>query len=141
MQHNERIYGKMRVVRASVTVETTLIMPVILACLVFLIVMNGYLHDLVVMNGITVEVLYSETEDMEKLIQENLQGQLFWQSNVECSKDENPLKTTIIWKNKYSFPLKGILNMIINETEPEVSGKVQKQAWSMSQIIRYVDQN
>ncbi|MDD7388465.1 MAG: hypothetical protein PUG60_02190 [Lachnospiraceae bacterium] len=141
MQHNKKVYGKMRMVRASVTVETTLIMPMILACFIFLIVINGYLHDMVVMNGRTVEVLYSETEDTEKLIQENLQGQLFWQSNVEYSKDENPLKTTIIWKNKYSFPLKGIMNMVINETEPEVSGKVEKQTWSMSQIIRYVDQN
>lgn len=127
--------------RASVTVETTLIMPLILACLVFLIIINGYLHDLVVVTGSSVEVLYSETEDMEKLFQENVQGQLFWQSNVVYSENEDPMRKSITWKNKYSFPLKGLLNMIISETEPELSGKVQKQAWSMSQIIRYVNQN
>lgn len=134
---------KIGMMHASVTVEITLIMPVVLACLVLLIVINGYLHDMVVMNGISTEVLYADTEsgDAEKMFQQIIQGQLFWRSNVECSENEDPMKRTITWKNKYSFPLKGILNMVISKNDPELSGKVQKQAWSMSQIIRYVNQN
>ena len=111
---------------ASVTVETTLVMPVVLACLVLLIVINGYLHDMVVMNGISTEILYAdaESEDAEKLFRETTQGQLFWKSNVDYSENEDPMKKTIIWKNKSFFPLKGILNMIIGETNTELSGKV-----------------
>ncbi|MGN0357382.1 MAG: hypothetical protein ACI4E0_06140 [Blautia sp.] len=137
---NNRKTGMMH---ASVTVETTFIMPLVLACLVFLIVINGYLHDMVVMNGISTEVLYADAEsgDAEKLIQETIEGQLFWKSNVECSENEDSMKKIITWKNKYSFPLKGILNMVISKNDSELSGKVQKQAWSMSQIIRYVNQN
>lgn len=138
---NMRERKKMGRMRASVTVEMTLIMPLVLTCLIFLIVINGYLHDLVVMTGSSLEVLYAETENTEKLFQENVQRQLFWKSNVEYSEDENSMRKSITWKNKSFFPLKGLLNMIIGETEPELSGKVQKQAWSMSQIIRYVNQN
>ena len=116
-------------------------MPLILACIALLIIMNGYLHDLVVLNGISVEILYSESENHEKLLQEETQGQLFWMCNTSFSEEENPLNKTITWKNEYFFPVKGLLNMIVSETKLELSGKVQKQTWSMSQIIRYVDQN
>lgn len=134
---------KMGMMSASVTVETTLVMPVVLACLVLLIVINGYLHDMVVMNGISTEILYAdaESENAEKLFRETTQGQLFWKSNIDYSENEDPMKKTIIWKNKSFFPLKGILKMIIGDNNTELSGKVQKQAWSMSQIIRYVNQN
>lgn len=127
--------------RGSVTVEAALIMPLILACVVLLIVVNGYLHDLVILNGTAVEVLYSESEDKEKLFQEEVQNQLFWMSNMNISENENPISKSMIWKYNFSFPMEGLLAAIIDETELEISGEVQKQAWSMPQIIRYVNQN
>lgn len=138
--NNKQVKGKMSM-RASVTVETTFLMPLILACIVLLIIMNGYLHDLVILNGMSVEVLYAESGNREVLLEEETQNRLFWLSNTAFSEAEDPLKRTISWKYKYPFPLKGLLNMIIDEKELELSGEVQKQAWSMSQIIRYVDQN
>lgn len=127
--------------KGSFTVESTLIMPLILACIVLLIVVNGYLHDYTILNGLAVEVLYSENEDKELLLRNEMQSQFFWMSNLDISESENHIDKAIAWKNKVSFPLKGLLNMIIDETDLEVSGEVHKQAWSMSQIIRYVNQN
>lgn len=139
-ENKEQVKCKMSMC-ASITVENTFLMPLILACIVLLIIMNGYLHDLVILNGMSVEVLYAESGNREMLLQEETQGRLFWLSNTVFSETEDPFKRKITWKNNYSFPLNGLLNMIIDKKELELSGEVQKQAWSMSQIIRYVDQN
>lgn len=131
----------MRSMRASVTVESALIIPLIMACIVLLIVVNGYLHDLVIINGKAVEILYSECEDQEVLLRDEIQAQLFWENSVDISESENHISRSITWKNRFSFPLKGLLSMILDQNELEVSGEVQRQSWSMSQIIRYVNQN
>ena len=127
---------------ASVTVETTLIMPLILSCIVLLIIMNGYLHDTVILNGIAAEVLYADEEsDAEKLFYEETEKRVLWLKQVEVSKNEDPLSTTISWETVYALPLKKMLSAVTGEEEVELSGKVGKQSWSMAQIIRYVNQN
>lgn len=131
----------MRGVKASITVETTLVMPLILACIMLLIIMNGYLHDMVVLDAISVEVLYSEGEEKEKIFYEESQHRVLWLQNVDFSETEDVFKQHVIWKKTYSLPLKGLLSFVIGETEIDLSGDVQKQSWSMPQIIRYIKQN
>ena len=133
--------NNMNWMKASVTVENALVMPLTLACIALLIIMNGYLHDLVILDGISVEVLYGESDDKEKLFQEVTRGQLLWLHNAVYSEEEDFLKKILIWEKAYSLPVKGILSLIVDNTELELSGKAQRQSWSMSQIIRYVGQN
>ena len=128
--------------KASVTVETTLIMPLILSCIMLLIIMNGYLHDTVILNGIAAEVLYADEEsDAEKLFYEEMEKRALWIKQVEVSENEDPLSTTISWETVYTLPLKNMLSAVTGEEEVELAGKVGKQSWSMAQIIRYVNQN
>lgn len=133
--------NNMNWMKASVTVENALVMPLTLACIALLIIMNGYLHDLVILDGISVEVLYGESDDKEKLFQEVTRGQLLWLHNAVYSEEEDSLKKILSWEKAYSLPVKGILSLIVDNTELELSGKAQRQSWSMSQIIRYVGQN
>lgn len=128
--------------KASVTVETTLIMPLILSCIMLLIIMNGYLHDTVILNGIAAEVLYADEEsEAEKLFYEEMEKRVLWLKQVEVSENEDPLSTTISWETVYALPLKNMLSAVTGEEEVELAGKVGKQSWSMAQIIRYVNQN
>lgn len=128
-------------IKASITVETTLIMPLVLACIMLLIVMNGYLRDTVVLNGISVEVLYSDREDREKIFYEETQQRCLWLQSVEFSEKEDLFNRSVTWQKTYSLPLKGILSMVTGENEIDLSGGVQKRVWSVPQIIRYVKQN
>lgn len=128
-------------VKASITVETTLVMPLILACIMLLLIMNGYLHDMVVINGISVEVLYSEADDKEEIFYESIQQRTLWMQDVDFSESEDLFKTTVTWQKTYSLPLKGLISLLIADTEIELSGGARKQAYSMSKIIRYVKQN
>ena len=130
-----------RGIKASITVETTLVMPIILACIMLLIIMNGYLHDTVVLNGISVEVLYSDEEDKENIFCEEVQKRSLWLKNAEVSEQEDVFNTAVAWNKTYSLPLSGLLSFIVDETEIELSGGTQRQAWSMPQIIRYIKQN
>lgn len=132
---------KIHSLKASVTVETTFLMPLILACVMLLLIMNGYLHDMVVLNGISVEVLHSEIEDKEEIFYESVQQKTLWLQDVDFSENEDLFKSTVTWQKTYSLPLKGLLSLIIADTEIDLSGNVRKQAWSMPQIIRYIKQN
>ena len=102
--------NNMNWMKASVTVENALVMPLTLACIALLIIMNGYLHDLVILDGISVEVLYGESDDKEKLFQEVTRGQLLWLHNAVYSEEEDSLKKILSWEKAYSLPVKGILS-------------------------------
>lgn len=126
---------------ASITVESTLITLCVLACVVLLIIMNGYLHDQVVLNGICVEILYSDQKNIEKVCQEEIQDRILWLTDVKFAKNENSFRKTISWNSKYTLPVDDLLAIVLSENSLKMAGKVQKQGWSMSQIIRYVNQN
>lgn len=139
----EKIKSKNKIdgLKASITVETTLIMPIVLACIILLIVMNGYLHDMVILNGISAEVLYADMEDREKIFYEETQKRSLWLQNVEFAETEDLFNRTVTWKQTFSLPLKGMLSMVTGESQIDLSGSIQKSVWSMPQIIRYVKQN
>ena len=92
-----------KTVNASVTVEAALVMPLILACITLLIVVNFYLHDLVILNGMVTEAIYGDSENMEQVVKEDMQKRLFCLQSVEISSSENPLTKSMSWEKEYFF--------------------------------------
>lgn len=122
----------------SITVEAALIMPVILAAIMLLLVMNIYFHDTVIMNGALIEVLYADTEERGQLFQEQFEKRTIAVKRADFQEDADIFKTRVRWKADYSFPMSGLLSLVVDQKNVHLGGEAQKQSWSMVKMIRYM---
>lgn len=122
----------------SITVEAAWIMPVILATIMLLLIMNIYFHDTVIMNGALIEVLYADTEEREQLFQEQFEKRTIAVKRADFQEEEDIFKTKVRWEADYSFPVSGLLSLVVDSQEVHLGGEAQKQSWSMVKIIRYM---
>lgn len=129
------IRRKQYVCKASLTVEASMIMPMILASILLLIVMNFYLHDMVVMNASGIELLYAG-EEAEALIQQDAKKDMIVLQNVKLEKTENLVTKQVTWSKRYRIPLQGLISMIGGKTEVELEGNMTSKSYSMSKAVR-----
>lgn len=124
----------------SITVEAAWIMPVILASIMLLLIMNIYFHDTVIMDGVLIEVLYADTEERGQLFQEQFKKRTITVKRAEFQEDADIFKTRVRWEADYSFPVRGFLSLVVDSQKVHLGGEAQKQSWSMVKIIRYMAQ-
>ncbi len=128
--------------KASITVEASFVVPLVLFCIFLFLIINGYLHDTVILNGMAAEVLYADEEkDAETLFHEETEKRILWLRQIEFSETEDPFHTVITWKTVYTLPIQTIMQTLTGEKSVELDGKVGRQSWNMARIIRYINQN
>lgn len=121
--------------KGSITVEASLVVPVVLACIFLLIIMNYYLHDVVVLNSFAAEAVYADQEQMGEL-QSEMNAKTFVLHNTQLSEEKGLIYKKISWENSYTLPVKNLFSMILKDTTVDLGGKSEKQHWSKVSIIR-----
>lgn len=123
--------------KASFTVEASMVMPLILACIILLIFMNFYLHDMIVLNAFGEELLYAEGES-DMLIQQEAERNMIVLRNVKLEKTENLVTKQVVWNKTYRIPLQKFISAIGGKSEVELEGKLTSKSYSMSKAIRFI---
>lgn len=121
--------------KASFTVEASMVMPLLLGCIILLIFMNFYLHDLIVLNASGEELLYASGES-DRLIQQEAETNTIVLRNVKLEKTENLVTKQVVWDKRYRIPLQEFISAIGGKPEVQLAGKMTSKSYSMSKVIR-----
>lgn len=121
--------------KGSITVEASLVMPIVLACIFLLIIMNYYLHDVVVLNSFTTEAVYGDEKRIDE-VQARVNTTTLVLHNTQLSTENGLINKKASWHKKYDLPIKNLLSTILKDTSVNLGGKIEKMKWSMVSIIR-----
>lgn len=132
---NNKYMKKRRQWKGSITVEASFVMPIILACIFLLIIMNYYLHDMVVLNSFATEAAYSGETEIDEL-QAKADRSAFVLHGVQLSSEKGLINKKVSWRKSYDLPVKNLLSIVLKNTSVNLGGKVEKMNWSMVPIIR-----
>ena len=125
--------------KASLTVEASLIMPLILGCILLLIAADFYLHDMIILNAWSEELLYAEEENNGE-IQKEAEKHVIVLKHAALEKTENLLTKQVVWNRKYQLPLQNLILTVGGNTSVELGGKITAKAYSMSQAMRLMEE-
>ena len=122
----------------SFTVETSMIMPMILICILIIIFMNGCLHDMVAISSLSVESGLAG-EEMTDAQRDQLIGQrTMFMHQASFSRKSNWFYENLSWKASYDFPMKGLIGMVLNDSAMSFSGKSSHMKDNMTVVMRYL---
>ena len=125
--------------KASLTVEASLVMPLILGCIFLLIAADFYLHDMIILNAWGEELLYAEEENNGE-IQKEAEKHVIVLKYVTLEKTENLLTKQVVWNQRYQLPLQNLILTVGGNTSVELGGKITAKAYSMSQAMRLMEE-
>ena len=118
--------------KASYTVESSVIIPCCLALIFLLIFTSFYMHDLVVSNAAAIETAYLKKEEAP------VQPENFTLSEVSFSDDIGYFYRTVSWDKSYRLPLASFISLVTDYTSVNMGGQAKRQLWSTGRIIRFV---
>lgn len=125
--------------KASLTVEASLVMPLILGCIFLLIAADFYLHDMIILNAWGEELLYAEEENNGE-IQKEAEKHVIVLKHAALEKTENLLTKQVVWNQRYQLPLQNLILTVGGNTSVELGGKINAKAYSMSQAMRLMEE-
>ena len=125
--------------KASLTVEASLVMPLILGCIFLLIAADFYLHDMIILNAWGEELLYAEEENTGE-IQKEAENHVIVLKHAVLKKTEKLLTKQVVWNKRYQLPLQNLILTVGGNTSVELGGKITAKAYSMSQAMRLMEE-
>ena len=125
--------------KASLTVEASLVMPLVLGCIFLLIAADFYLHDMIILNAWGEELIYAEEENTGE-IQKEAEKHVIVLKHAVLKKTENLLTKQVVWNKRYQLPLQNLILTVGGNTSVELGGKITAKAYSMSQAMRLMEE-
>ena len=125
--------------KASLTIEASLVMPLILGCIFLLIAADFYLHDMIIRNAWGEELLYAEEENTGE-IQKEAENHVIVLKHAVLKKTEKLLTKQVVWNKRYQLPLQNLILTVGGNTSVELGGKITAKAYSMSQAMRLMEE-
>lgn len=121
----------------SLTVEASMVVPVILTGIFLILFVNLVLHDVIVTNSTAIELLYAE-DDVKTILEEELSRRTMILSNTKMKVQKTPLNKTVSWSQSIDAGKSSLLSGWIRKSSLQYKGKYQKKSWSFPQIIWYL---
>jgi len=122
----------------SFTVETSLIMPMILICIIIIIFMNGCLHDMVTISSVSVESGLARDEMTDAERDQLISQRTMFMHQAAFSRKNGWFYENLSWKASYNFPFQGLINMLLRDSVMTFSGKSSHMKNNMTVIMRYL---
>lgn len=143
-------------VRAVMTVEASLLMPIVIICIIIMIFLSYYVYNGAAINGIVIKELSSFTEYKNKnavnKIKDNITTEIddniIAMPNYKCSVTDGSSKITVTVTGEFKIPFVKVINdkkihdkLLIQTEENSLIIKPVKFIWDIKKAKELISKN